>query len=171
MRGKGIGGAALALALFLCACGGQGGASSATMGDTTSTTQTSTTQTTTTTQATPRLTVEGTVHRLTGEWSRWLTPVTEKEEQNIGSKILKKVRLRDTASDDLLSVSLKGRLTVAGQTYLWCEVSWWVTDEDGRVTRREPITDLVVPEDLSAGYEATAAGGQLVWDTAADRFR
>ena len=122
-----------------------------------------TTTTTATTVPSPRLEEEGSRRRITGDWRCLLAPATEKEEQVDGYAILKKLRHKENQYGYVFSATLEGRLTVGEHTWYLCEIGHWVAADGDR--RYEPVTWLMVPTDLSAGY-AAQVGDTLTWDIA-----
>ena len=131
--------------------------------DATATSVTTTTSAVTTaTVSAPAFRDEGDCKRVTGDWRRWLTPVTEKAEQVDGYALLKNLRHKEKEYGYTFSAEMEGQVTVQGQEYYLCEIGHWVTTDTG--STYDFVQWLMVPTDLSAAYVAQV-GKELSWDT------
>lgn len=87
---------------------------------------------------------------------------TEKEQQNVGYALLKKLRHKEKALGYTLSALPEKKLSLGGDVYYLTEVGHWNTVE-GTYTYT-PVAHLLVDKDVTVAYEATPADNELTWD-------
>lgn len=89
---------------------------------------------------------------------------TEKEQQNIGYNLLKKLRHKEKELGHTLSSLPEKRLELGGKVYYLTEIGYWEKVE-GKMTYT-PVVHLMVNESLTVAYEADPQDNELTWDTA-----
>lgn len=98
-----------------------------------------------------------------GGWQN-ATDATEKEQQNIGYSLLKKLRHKEATVGHTLSALPQKRMELNGTVYFLTEIGYWEKVE-GKM-EYTAVAHLMVNEALTVAYEATPSDNELVWDTA-----
>ena len=89
---------------------------------------------------------------------------TEKEQQDVGYSLLKKLRHKEKALGHSLSALPEKWLEINGKVYFLTEIGYWEKVEDKNVYT--VVAHLMVNEALTVAYEATPTDNELIWDTA-----
>lgn len=89
---------------------------------------------------------------------------TEKEQQNVGYALLKKLRHKEKALGHTLSALPEKRLEWDGKVYFLTEIGYWEKVNGER--QYTPVAHLMVSESVTAAYEAVPSDNELTWDTA-----
>lgn len=107
--------------------------------------------------------LEGSIGFYLGGWQS-APDATEKEQQNVGYALLKKLRHKEKELGRTLSALPEKRLELDGKVYFLTEIGYWEKVE-GKMAYTA-VVHLLVNEALTVAYEAAPSDNELTWDTA-----
>ena len=107
---------------------------------------------------------------LLGNWQGEQNSFTEAQEQNIGYKTLKRIRHRERKMGQSFSTTLEGRFDLGGKIYYLVRVGHWKDIKNPVPENYVTVIYLMVPADVSAGYEATLSENEVTWNTGKNWF-
>ncbi len=107
---------------------------------------------------------------LLGNWQGEQNAFTESQEQNIGYKTLKRLRHQERKMGYSFSTTLEGRFDLGGKIHYLVRVGRWKDIKNPIPENYVTVTYLMVPADVSAGYEATLGENELTWNTGKNWF-